>query len=104
MVQVAGLGSVQAPDRRIAGNDSIRAIAEPLQAAIPNISVNVIIGAWLHPKKLKMPQSGQDKPKDDNAPRKPWRGEELADRQEVRDAGNSQGSEKGRSTSIAPVA
>jgi hypothetical protein len=58
----------------------------------------------LHPKKLKMPQSGQDKPNDDNAPWKSWRGEELADRQEVRDAGNSQRSEKGRSTSIAPVA
>jgi hypothetical protein len=45
MVQAAGLGCVQAPDRRIARNDNIRAIAEPLQAAIPNISVNVIIGA-----------------------------------------------------------
>src|SRR5438270_1344587 len=87
VVQVAGLGCVQPPDCRIARNDNIRVIAEPLHAAIPNISVNVIIGARGHPKKLKMPQSGQNKPDDDNAPWKFWPGgsrwrrrEELTDR------------------------
>ena len=43
VVQRAGLGCVQRGERRIAGNDKIRVIAEPLHAAIPNIAMNVII-------------------------------------------------------------
>ena len=43
MVQRTGLGCVQPGERRVAGNDNIRVIAEPLHAAIPNISMNVII-------------------------------------------------------------
>jgi hypothetical protein len=34
---------VQAGKRRVAGNDDIRVIAEPLHAAIPNISMNVVV-------------------------------------------------------------
>jgi hypothetical protein len=43
VVQRAGLGCVQRAERRIAGNDNIRVVAEPLHAAIPNVSVNIII-------------------------------------------------------------
>src|SRR6266853_2497409 len=52
VIQRAGFGCVQSDERRIAGNDNIRVIAEPLHAAIPNISTNVIIGARRHAKKL----------------------------------------------------
>jgi len=43
VVQRAGLGCVQPAERRIVGNDNIGVIAEPLYAAIPNISTNIII-------------------------------------------------------------
>src|SRR4029077_15490972 len=43
IVQRAGFGCVQRAERRIAGNDHIRVIAKPLHAAIPKISMNVII-------------------------------------------------------------
>ena len=55
---------------RIAGNDKIGVVAEPLQAAIPNIAMNIIIGARGQPKKFNVPHSSQDEPNDDNAPRK----------------------------------
>jgi hypothetical protein len=45
---------------RIAGNDKIGVVAEPLQAAIPHISMNIIIGAWGQPKKFNVPHSSQD--------------------------------------------
>ena len=48
VVQRAGLGCVQPGERRVAGNNNIRVIAEPLHAAIPNISMNVIIWPWRH--------------------------------------------------------
>jgi hypothetical protein len=41
----------------IAGNDKIRVVAKPLQAAIPNISMNIIIGARGSPKKFNVPNS-----------------------------------------------
>ncbi|MDQ1387609.1 MAG: hypothetical protein QOF56_1063, partial [Acidobacteriaceae bacterium] len=43
VVQRAGLGCVQPAEQRVAGNDNIRVIAEPLHAAIPNISMNIIV-------------------------------------------------------------
>ena len=36
---------MQFAERRVAGNDEIGVIAEPLYATIPNISMNVIIRA-----------------------------------------------------------
>ena len=51
----------------IAGNDNIGVVAEPLQAAIPNISMNIIIGARGHSKKFNVPHGSQDEPNDDNA-------------------------------------
>ena len=58
---------MQPLDGRIAGNDKIGVVAEPLQAAIPNISMNIIIGARGQPKKFNVPHSSQDEPDDDNA-------------------------------------
>src|ERR1700758_3047350 len=43
VVQRAGLRCVQPAERGVAGNDNIRVVAEPLHAAIPNVSMNVII-------------------------------------------------------------
>jgi hypothetical protein len=71
---------MQPPSGGIAGNDNIRVVAEPLQAAIPNISMDIIIGARGHPKKFNVPHSSQDEPNDDNASRKSWRSEKLTDR------------------------
>jgi hypothetical protein len=65
---------------RIAGNDKIGVVAEPLQASIPNISMDIIIGARGHPKKFNMPHSSQDEANDDNAAGKSWRSEKLTDR------------------------
>ena len=47
---------------RIAGNDKIGVVAKPLQAAIPNISMNIIINARGSPKKLNVPHSRKDEP------------------------------------------
>jgi hypothetical protein len=73
---------------RIAGNDKIGIVAEPLQAAIPNISMNIIVDARGCSKKFNVPHGGEDEPKDDNAPGdasfkfrpKFWRSEKLTDR------------------------
>ena len=67
VVQVAGFRGMQPLRGRIAGNDKIGVVAEPLQAAIPNISMNIIIGARGQPKKFNVPHSRQDEPNDDNA-------------------------------------
>ena len=92
---------------RIAGNHNIGVVAEPLQAAIPNIAMNIIIGARGHPKKFNVPRGCQDEPNDDNAPGnasfKSGRSEKLTDRQEVHDARNRQRGHEVRSTSIAEV-
>src|SRR5260370_39357442 len=89
---------------RIAGNDKVGVVAEPLQAAILNISMNVIIGARGHPKKLNVPHSSQDEPNDDNASGKSWRSEKLMDRQEVRDSRKRQRAHEVRPTPVAEVA
>src|ERR1700674_3640849 len=52
VVQRAGFECVQRAERRVAGNDNIRVIAEPLHPAVPKISMNVIIGARGQPKKF----------------------------------------------------
>ena len=65
---------------RITGNDNVGVVAEPLQAAIPKISMNIIIGARGQPKKFDVPHGSQDEPNDDNTPGKSWRSEKLTDR------------------------
>jgi hypothetical protein len=71
---------VQPGERRIAGNDEIGVIAEPLQAAIPDISMDIIIGARWEPKKFNVPHRRQDEPNNNNASGKFWRSEKLTDR------------------------
>ena len=66
IVQVAGFRRMQPLNRGIAGNDKIWVVAEPLQAAIPNIAMNIIIGARGHSKKFNVPYRGQDEADDDN--------------------------------------
>src|SRR5262249_16527801 len=104
MVQRASLGCVQLSDRRVAGNDNVRVVAEPLHAAIPNIAMNIIIGARRYQKKCTVPHRGQHEPDDRNAPGKTWRREELTDRQQVHDASKRQSSNEVRSTSVSEVA
>src|ERR1700674_655995 len=105
VIQRAGFGCVQRAESRVAGNDNIRVIAESLHAAIPNISMNVIIGARRHPKKCNAPHSSQDEPNDDNASGnasfKFGRSEKLADRQEVGDSRQRQRGHKVRTTPVA---
>ena len=57
---------------RIAGNDNIRVVAEALEAAIPNIAMNVVVDARRQPKKFNVPHGSQDECNDDNAPRQFW--------------------------------
>src|SRR5258707_15804279 len=83
VVKVASFRSMQPIYGRIAGNDKIGVVPESLQTAIPNVAMNIIIGARGQTKKFHMPDRSQDKSDDDNAPRKYWRSEKLADRQEV---------------------
>jgi hypothetical protein len=65
---------MQILNRGIAGNDDIRVVAEPLQAAIPNIAMDIIIGARGNPKKSNVPHSSQDEPNNHNASGKFWCG------------------------------
>ncbi len=68
VVQVAGFRGMQALHGRIAGNDKIGVVAEPLQAAIPNVAMDIIIGTRGQPKKFNVPHSSQDEPDDNDAP------------------------------------
>jgi hypothetical protein len=95
---------MQPADGGIAGNDKIGVVAQPLQAAIPNISMDIIIGARGHPKKCNVPHSSHDEPNDDNSPGKSGRSETLTDRQEVHDARKRQRGYEGWPTPIAEVA
>jgi hypothetical protein len=61
---------MQLLNSRIAGNDNIWVVAEPLQAAIPNISMNIVINARGQPKKFDVPYRRQDESNDDDAPGK----------------------------------
>jgi hypothetical protein len=74
----------------IARNDEIRVVAEPLQAAIPNIAMNIIVGARAHTKKFNVPHGSQDEPNDDNASVEFGRSEKLTDREEICDASKRQ--------------
>ena len=54
---------------RIAGHDQIRVVAQPLQAAIPEVAVNIVIGARWHPKECDVPHRGQCQPNDNDLSR-----------------------------------
>jgi hypothetical protein len=45
---------------RIAGNDKIGIVAEPLEASVPNIAMDIVIGGGGQAKKLNVPDSSQD--------------------------------------------
>src|ERR1700758_473577 len=88
----------------IAGNDKIRVVAEPLEPSVPDISVNIIVGAWGQPQKCNLPQSSQGEPNEDNSPRQSPRTEKLTDRKEVHDACNGQRRHEVRSAPVAEIA
>jgi hypothetical protein len=58
---------MQCLSSRIAGDDKIRVISKPLQAAVPNIAMNIIIGADGKAKKLNVPRGSQHEPEYDDA-------------------------------------
>jgi hypothetical protein len=64
----------------ITGNDKVGVVAKPLQASVPNISMNIVINTSRHPKKFNVPKSSQEEPNDDNASGESWRSEKLTDR------------------------
>jgi hypothetical protein len=66
--------------------------------------MDIIIGTRRHPKKFNLPHSSQDKPEDNDAPRKSWRCEKLTDRQEVRDSRKRQRRHEIWSASVGEVA
>src|SRR5690242_9948574 len=98
---------MQPPNGRIAGDDNIGVVAEPLQAAIPDIAMDVIIDARGQPKKFSVPHRCQDEPNDENSPgngpSKSGRDEKLPDREEIGDAGKRQPGHEMGSAAIAEV-
>jgi hypothetical protein len=90
-------------NRWVAGNDNIGVVAESLQAAIPNVTMNVIIGACGKPKKFNVPHGSQDQPEHDDTLRKSKKKKKLTDREEVDDARDRQGGHEVWSTSVAEV-
>ncbi len=72
MVHRARLGRVQSGDRGIVGYHNVGVVAEPLQAAIPNIAANVVIGARRYREKRYVPDCGQPESYDDGALGKGW--------------------------------
>src|ERR1700746_3737196 len=85
----------------IAGNDKVRVVAESLEASVPDISMNIIVGARRTPEKCDVPQSSHREPDDNESSRKSWRTEKFTDREQVHDACNSQGRHEGWSTPVA---
>src|SRR5258708_19775028 len=87
-----------------AGDNQKRFIAEPLDGAIPKVSMNVIIGPGRRQKKWNTPQGSQHQPDDDDPPRKVWSREELTNGEEIRNAGNGQRNYEGWFTHAAELA
>jgi hypothetical protein len=90
IVQRAGLGCVQPVESTVARDEDIRVMAEPLHAAIPHIPANVIVWTRWHSQEWNVPQSRQHEPKDDDVLRDLRRGQDLAEREEVRNASDDQ--------------
>src|SRR5579862_3513823 len=95
---------------RIAGADQIGIVAEALQAAVPDIAMNIIIRACGEAQEFNVPESSQDEPNDDGAPGKTWCSasvpptKKLADRQEICDFCNCQSGHEPWPAPIAEVA
>jgi len=104
IVQRARLGRMQRVERGVAGDEDVRVIAEPLDAAVPEISMNVVVRPRRHPEKRKPPYRGQHEPDDDDALRESLSREELANSQEVCAAGKAQRNDEGRRTQVGEVA
>ncbi len=97
VIQRAGFGGLQRGERGVVGNDNVRVIAEALNAAIPNVAVNVVIWPRGLQQERKMPHGRKHEPDDDYAAREFLREEELTNGKEVRDAGNEErDDERGR--------
>jgi hypothetical protein len=95
---------MEPPDGRISGNYNVRVKAEPLQASIPNISVNIIVRSRLHPKKLNVPNSSHHEPNDDDAPWKSWTSQKLTNGEDVHNACKCQTGHEVGSSPVAEVA
>jgi hypothetical protein len=74
-----GFWGMQGFNPGVAGNDDVRVVPEPLQSAIPDIPVNIIIGACGLSKKIKVPHSSEDETNDKDTSGKSCGKEKLAD-------------------------
>src|SRR5262249_11043189 len=104
VVQRARFARMQRAERRVAGNEAIGAVAEPLHAAVPQISMNVIIWTRWQPQEQTMPYCRQHERGEDHALGEYWREEELTNGQQVREAGNGQWNDEGRCTRAPELA
>src|SRR5712692_663471 len=104
VVQPASLRGMQSSQRGICGNQIIRVVAEPLNAPIPYIAMNVVIRPRRHHDEWNPPQSGQRETGENHLAREPRCPEELADGDKIGDAGNSEENKEGRSAEAAPRA
>src|ERR1700756_4712895 len=110
VIQGASFCSMQRFRSRIAGDDKVGVVAETLQAAIPNIAVNIIIGAWGQPKKRKGPTSGEGKTSQNHAPRKCRGGagatsaKQFTNCEQVGNPRQCQENHEGRAAAVAKVA
>ncbi len=103
MVQRAGFGCLQTGESRIAGNDQIGVVAEPLHTAIPKIAMNIVVCAGWQAEKLDMPDGSENKPKNDDSSGKSGRSKKFADREQVNEARNPQRGEEVRSPRSAKL-
>ena len=84
----------------VAGNNKIGVVAEPLQASIPNISIDILIGFRGHAKEFNVPYDSHNESNDDNVSGKFLSSEKLTNRQEICDACESQ---RGHEVRPAPI-
>ena len=88
--------------RRVGWNGSVWVVAEPLRPPVPDVSMKVISWARGHQKEWNAPEDRQRKADKDNVTRELRRLRELADGEEIRDAGNGQrDEEQGRAITTA---
>ena len=103
VIQRDGFGGVQRGEGRIVGNKKIWIIPEALDAAIPDVAVDVVIQSRRQAQEEKMPEGGERKAKEEDARRETGSGRELAEGQKVADAGKGEGDEEGGSALVAEV-
>src|SRR5271166_4185542 len=88
IVQPARLGGVQGCKGGILRYHNVGVVAEPLQAAIPNVAAYVVIGTRGYCKKGDVPRCGQHEADDNHALWEVRCTEELADSEKIRKAGH----------------